>query len=469
MVERKVRLYICLFIVSLLCLTCLVLTACDNYLFLVASNNNLCYIDIIIDGGNRNKLIKGFLDEKSGKVFVPIKDYLQSCTDISKELPRMNYANSSDDLLASMVIDNILFVPISQISSFMGFNTYQKGSNIVIQVNKMKHNRQLNSKDWHIKVQYIARMSYSPSNKWESIVTEALQEYKKQNRNFAPNVQNYSLSGDYLNYSKTKKWGPRSNVVYDEKGIPKVKYGNDYHYNPVTIAQFALTQYGKYLNGEKDCKGQFLEAVDQLLLLQDELGAFRYNFSWRYYLSGETYKPGWASGMAQGQALSVLARAYLISQDPKYLKSGEKAIDFLITPVEKGGVMATLGDLHPFLENNVIFEEYISNPSSYTLNGFMFTLLGLYDWSQLRDASPSYSNIAEKYFNEGLQTLCFILPFYDLGGFTAYDLGHITYDKEPHVGVGYHAVHIYLLKALYSITGDPLLDYFAELWAGYVR
>lgn len=76
--------------------------------------------------------------------------------------------------------------------------------------------------------------------------------------------------------------------------------------------------------------------------------------------------------------------------------------------------------------------------------------------------------MAKKYFSEGIKTLEHILPYFDLNGFTAYDLGHITYQKAPHVGIPYHAVHIYLLHALYSVTQNPWFRYCEFVWSSYV-
>ena len=61
----------------------------------------------------------------------------------------------------------------------------------------------------------------------------------------------------------------------------------------------------------------------------------------------------------------------------------------------------------------------------------MFTLIGLHDWAMLTKAFPN--NVKENesmiYYNEGLESLKSVISLYDVGGFTSYDLGHITYDK----------------------------------------
>ncbi|MDU6878641.1 MAG: cell wall-binding repeat-containing protein [Clostridium botulinum] len=68
-----------------------------------------------------------------------------------------------------------------------------------------------------------------------------------------------------------------------------------------------------------------------------------------------------------------------------------------------------------------------------------------------------------------MKSLKQILKYYDIGGFTCYDLGYITKNREkPHIAVNYHGVHIYLLNALYSITNDRVLYDYYKLWKAYV-
>lgn len=99
-----------------------------------------------------------------------------------------------------------------------------------------------------------------------------------------------------------KKFKESPNILFDSNGIPKVKYGNDFYYNPVTVSQFALTLHGKYERGE-DTVSLLKKTVNLLADLQDSTGAWPFPFTFRYYR--KVFQPGWVSGMAQGQALSA--------------------------------------------------------------------------------------------------------------------------------------------------------------------
>lgn len=77
--------------------------------------------------------------------------------------------------------------------------------------------------------------------------------------------------------------------------------------------------------------------------------------------------------MGQGHAISVLARAYYTSRDPIYLKAGLRGLRPFHTLSEDGGVLAK------FFGKIVWYEEYPTTPSSFVLNGFIYSLIGLYD------------------------------------------------------------------------------------------
>lgn len=299
---------------------------------------------------------------------------------------------------------------------------------------------------------------------YQSIVEQSLREYKLKNYDYKKSLQRYDPFGDYLNYGIYYEFKQTERLSFDDKGIPISKFNDDYYYNTVTVAQYALAMHGQYVYG-KATPTKFLITAEKLLELQEEDGSFRYPFPWRHYTSKVAYKPGWISGMDYGQVLSVYARAYELTKDPVYLDAGNKAVSFLITPIDKGGVMDTLEDLDPSLKNYIIFEEFITKPANYTLNGFMFTLLGLYDWSHVESETK---DDAKLYFDKGVATLEKILPYYDIGGFTAYDLTHMTHNLDPHIGTSYHAVHVHFCNLFYQITGKEIFLEYYKKWASYV-
>jgi hypothetical protein len=57
----------------------------------------------------------------------------------------------------------------------------------------------------------------------------------------------------------------------------------------------------------------------------------------------------------------------------------------------------------------------------------------------------------------------------DIGGFSVYDLAHVTYDTPPHVVARYHAVHIFLLHALHAVTSSGVLKVFECRWLDHAQ
>ena len=245
-------------------------------------------------------------------------------------------------------------------------------------------------------------------------------------------------------------------MTFDAQGLPLVlALDGQWHYNPVTLEQFALTMYGEHLEYGDSTLILFQAALNKLLQLQGPDGALRYPFPFKYYLNGQTYQPGWVSALAQGQFLSVMVRAFWLTGNSRYLDAGNKALSFLLTPVAKGGPLNPMAALDHSLSGREWLDEYPpvnGFPSGYTLNGDMFTLIGLYEWTALYEGDkPKYSTVAGQHFAVGIDTLTHVLKYYDVGGFSAYDLGHIIYQRSPMLIPGYHRDHIYLLQSLFSI------------------
>jgi hypothetical protein len=63
-----------------------------------------------------------------------------------------------------------------------------------------------------------------------------------------------------------------------------------------------------------------------------------------------------------------------------------------------------------------------------------------------------------------LDTLAHLLPYYDIGTWTTYDLAHMTGGfTYPAVG-NYQRHHIMLLDALHQISGDQRFEHYRDKW-----
>ena len=232
------------------------------------------------------------------------------------------------------------------------------------------------------------------SEHWpEHTVTEAqrkladdtVAEYKKAGIDAAARVQSYSAVGDFLNYGKTVNHRPSDTLKLDDQGVPMIFQAGRFFYSPGTVAIAALAEHGRYTVSKDPAK--FFIMANKLLSMMGSDGALRYPYPYRHYTSIQSLAPGWTSGMDQGMALSVFARAYDVSKDKKWIKAGEKALKFMQTPFPLGP-RSNLADLDPSLKGKLFYLEYYTAPNSYTLNGYMFALLGLYDWSTVAGSRP---------------------------------------------------------------------------------
>jgi heparosan-N-sulfate-glucuronate 5-epimerase len=259
-----------------------------------------------------------------------------------------------------------------------------------------------------------------------------------------------------------------SRVHVDTEGIPVVRYQAGEQYNPVTVSLFALRAYNDFARrNDGGDKAHFLKLANWLVAHQEPAsGCWFYDFDFEHASVGVTIRRHWISAMAQGLAISVMARAYSMTQDAAFLQSAERALLPFAKDVEDGGVareFALAGTRKGSSAPLVFFEEYPTRPvPSFTLNGFMFGLLGLYDLAQQGNGQ------AEKFFVEGMQTLEQALPFFDMGNGTAYDLSHLTRPpRGVHADSGYHLIHITLLNALGTATGSRTLLWYRDHWNSY--
>lgn len=273
-------------------------------------------------------------------------------------------------------------------------------------------------------------------------------------------INQYDWKENYLHYDKNKveNW----DVKFYSDGIPKTVYTFGEYYNPSTIAQYGLQHYSLYLiNNDDVSKNKFLTAADWFINHQDSQGGWAYQFDLPFYPERlNKLTAPWYSAIGLGMAMSVLARASYLTKEKKYKESALKAIRIFNIPAKQNGILAK------FEKDFSFYEECPTNPPSFILNGFMFSLVGLYDLSKATDDKAT-----RKLYDKGITTLKRMLPLYDLGNRTAYDLTHYTTDGSyPNVAKwGYHITHIHLLAALHSIEKDPKMNEILLRWKGYLK
>lgn len=264
------------------------------------------------------------------------------------------------------------------------------------------------------------------------------------------------LRGYFLDFSRDADYmGP-----FDAQDIPIVDYGGliGRRYNPWAVGHYALASFQKYLQTRNEnYYAQFLRCahwlIDRAEYRQDGSAVWTYDFS-----LVEIHSKPWISALAQAHAISVLLRAFLSTENGKFLETAEKAFVPFTLPVGGGGVQTMDG------EGGIFFEEDASLHVPYILNGFIFALFGIYDFASLKNGR------AWELWDKGLDTLRRYLPSYDIGFFSLYNLSSPHQKRLRNVAsLFYHLVHIRQLQVLYTLTKETLFHEYANRWTVYLE
>jgi hypothetical protein len=244
--------------------------------------------------------------------------------------------------------------------------------------------------------------------------------------------------------------------LVDENGVVMVDYGGEIgrQYNPVTIAQRAIGCYHSVLRyGNANERRRFFDQINWLkhnaIQIGDNGAAYEYNFPWNYGL-----KPGWRSGLAQGQAVSALIRYYYETGDDSVLPLINQLKKYMLLPTVQGGVV----DSSP--EGGMWIEEFPSNPPSFVLNGFISATFGLYEFTKLFPQDE----VAKDELRRAIDSIKNSLPHYDTGGWMYLDRGGLPY---PRANNGYATAYVRQTRTLWEITGEPVFLQTSLRWQSF--
>lgn len=266
----------------------------------------------------------------------------------------------------------------------------------------------------------------------------------------------YRPTGTYLYIASSPRISERDDVRMVD-GVPQVKVNGQWVTNVTTVAQYGLQEYSLFVSGQTQSVTKARIAADWLVNNQSSSGAWLYRYRWELASLDTTLEPPWSSAMAQGQAMSLLMRVHHATGKVRFLDSARLAIRPLQETIAQGGLVGNFF-------GRPIYEEYPTQPHSHVLNGFLFTLFGLYDLAEIGGSSA-----ARRLFTEGVETVKFALPFYDQRTVTAYHAGHLTTAPRPVkvASARYHEVHVKQLTFLATIVDSSLIRYYRDAWGAY--
>lgn len=269
-----------------------------------------------------------------------------------------------------------------------------------------------------------------------------------------PNARAGELGEYFMTFAQKADYpGP-----FDADGIPQLDYRGSLgrQYNPIAVAQFGLGNYNLFKrSGDPERRRRFLLASDWLdrRLVRNPAGlkVWNHDFNWEYRTP---LRAPWYSGLAQGQGLSVLVRAYRETGEARYAEAASGAFESFRRGVEEGGVVFRDPAGRSWIE------EYIVSPPTHILNGFLWAAWGLYD-HHLATGEPD----ARRLWDESVVTLKEALPSYDTGYWSLYE--HSGTRMKMVASHFYHSLHIVQLRVMHRLTGEGIFSETADRWDRY--
>jgi hypothetical protein len=200
-----------------------------------------------------------------------------------------------------------------------------------------------------------------------------------------------------------------------------------------------LANFGKlnaYAKSRRNVAANTL-LLDELLSIAVPRGG---GLAWEYYFTFDGGSPPWVSSLAQGTGLQAIARsAVKLDRMPELLPLIQKGLTMFEQAPPTGVRVETAGGVH--------YAQYSFWPSLRILNGFVQSLVGLYDVAQIT-GDPR----AAQLYADGERTARSEVPTFDTGAWSLYSRGAITRESD----LSYHTLLRDFLTSLCDRTSEPV-------------
>ena len=213
-------------------------------------------------------------------------------------------------------------------------------------------------------------------------------------------------------------------------------------YFSTTIFQYGLASYDLYLmNKETSFLKKMINCADWAVDNIEQNGGW-------VTLAFENEKEPY-SAMSQGEGISLLIRAHIETQTPKYLDCARKAMELMLTDICDGGVIS-------YKDDEITLYEYTYRP--LVLNGWIFALWGMYDYYKYFQ-DEKVQNI----FERALDSFKKNLPKFDAKYWSKYDI------EKRIASPFYHKLHIAQLRVMHDLYEDEIYKEYADKWEKYQK
>lgn len=189
--------------------------------------------------------------------------------------------------------------------------------------------------------------------------------------------------------------------------------------------------------------------LDELLPLAAERAG---GVAWEYYFPYAGGRAPWVSGMAQGTMLQALARAAVrLGREAEVWPVTSRGLAIFEAPAPAGVRVPAAGGVHYAL--------YSFAPRLRVLNGFVQSLVGLYDYGAMAN-----DDRARALFAEGERRARVEVPTYDTGAWSLYSRVSITRESD----LGYHTLVRDFLLSMCQRTAEPTYCDTAQRFTEYL-
>jgi len=250
-------------------------------------------------------------------------------------------------------------------------------------------------------------------------------------------------------YSKTPRC--RSVMRFDPNGIRQEwSRVTGVVYRPASVAMHGLSNLGHYLrSGNRAYLNVFLNQVnwlEQHAVIRTD-GAVVWPHDFDLQEGPVLLRAPWVSANVQGFVISALVRGWRITRGPRLLELLKRSSRVFELDCESNGIRVRA-------EGHILFTETPGLPAPGIMDGFMRSLLGLYDlYVEIGD--PKVYEL----FRQGVDGLRYFLPRWD------YRKKWSMYSNRDYLcPPAYHCLNRMLLTVLARLTGDVQFAEYAEAW-----
>jgi hypothetical protein len=236
----------------------------------------------------------------------------------------------------------------------------------------------------------------------------------------------YWKTGPLLGYNQRVEF-PGSELVYQ-------------HYANHGIQIQWLGTWGKlngFWTGGKRFNARAAHLLDEALPLATGRAG---GLAWEYLFPFDGQKPPWVSSLAQGTGLQAMAReAIRLNRQADVLPIAGRGLGIFQTPPPAGVRVESDGGAH--------FLQYSGLPKLQIINGFVQSLVGLFDFGQLTGDTT-----AQALFAQGDAAARKEVPRFDTGAWSLYSRSG---SSKPESDLGYHTLLRDFLNQLCKRTQAP--------------